>query len=124
MPLPASILVVEDEPLIRMLAVDVLRDSGYTVLEAADGIEALAILESSGADLLITDAEMPRMNGYQLVEATMTLWPNLKILLVTGYTKECIPANIVHALPHTLQKPFDIERLAELVAELLGPPSA
>lgn len=125
MPVPESIiLVVEDETLVRMLAVDVLRDAGHTVLEAADGIEALEILESSGTDLLITDAEMPRMNGYQLVEAAMTRWPGLKILLITGYTKECVPANIVRALSHTLQKPFDIERLPGLVAELLGSPSA
>ena len=67
---------------------------------------------------------MPRMNGYQLAEAAMVRWPALKILLVTGYAKETIPPVITNAGLHTLQKPFDIDRLPALVARLLGRPSS
>ncbi len=122
-PLPATaatVLVTEDEPLVRMIAVETLRDAGYTVLEAGDGAEALDILAAAGVDLLITDIQMPRMNGYQLAEAAIARWPNLKILMVTGYARETVPACIASAVLRTLQKPFDIDRLPGVVAELLG----
>jgi CheY-like chemotaxis protein len=106
--------------MVRMITVETLRDAGYDVREAADGVEALEVLEASGIDLLITDIQMPRLNGYQLAEAAMTRWPNLKILLVTGYAREGVPACIATAGLRTLQKPFDIDRLPRLVAELLG----
>lgn len=113
------ILVAEDEPLVRMVAVEVLRDSGYEVLEAGDGLEALEILRESAADLLVTDIQMPRMNGYQLVEVAMTRWPKMKILLVTGYARDSVPAAVANAALPTVHKPFDIDRLPGLVAGLL-----
>jgi CheY-like chemotaxis protein len=119
-----TIVVAEDEPLVRMIVVDVLRNADYRVLEANDGIEALKVLEGSVADLLITDLQMPRMNGYQLVEAVMTRWPRLKILLVTGFAKETVPEAIAGGVIHTLQKPFDVDRLPGLVARLLDQASA
>ncbi len=116
----ATVLVTEDEPLVRMIAVETLREAGYEVREAGDGVAALEILERGGIDLLITDIQMPRMNGYQLADAAMTRWPNLKILLITGYAREGVPASIASARLRTLQKPFDIDRLPRLVAELLA----
>lgn len=115
-----TVLVTEDEPLVRMVAVETLRDAGYNVQEAGDGVEALELLGNSGFDLLITDIQMPRMNGYQLAEAAMIRWPNLKILLVTGYARENVPASITSAGLRTLQKPFDVDRLPMLVDELLA----
>ncbi|HVV64741.1 MAG TPA: response regulator [Rhizomicrobium sp.] len=118
------VLVVEDEPLVRMLAVEVLKDAGYQVLEASDGIEALQALDRARVDLLITDIQMPRLNGYQLVEAAMAKWPDLKSILVTGYAREDVPAAVADAAPHTLQKPFDIDSLPGLVARILSWPAA
>ena len=115
-----TILVTEDEAMVRMLVVETLQDAGYAVREAADGVEALEILESAGIDLLITDIQMPRMNGYQLAEAAMARWAHLKILLVTGYARETIPTAIAAAGLRALQKPFDINRLPVLVAEMLA----
>ena len=116
-----TVLVVEDEPLVRAIAVEVLSDAGYAVREACDGRQALDMLESDGpADLLITDIQMPRMNGYQLAEAAMSRWPRQKILLVTGYTRENEPELVRKAQLRTLQKPFDVDRLPGIVAELLG----
>ncbi|HVU20009.1 MAG TPA: response regulator [Rhizomicrobium sp.] len=116
----AAVLVVEDEPLVRMVAVEVLRDSGYEVLEAGDGLEALEVLRGSAVDVLITDVQMPRMNGYQLAEAAIDRWPGLKVLIVTGYARENVSARIASAAIHTIHKPFDIDRLPLLVAELLA----
>jgi CheY-like chemotaxis protein len=115
----AVILVTEDEPLVRMVAVEVLRESGHEVLEAQDGLEALEILRESAADLLVTDIQMPRMNGYQLVEVAMERWPRMKILLVTGYARDSVPAAVMKAALPTIHKPFEIDRLPGLVAELL-----
>lgn len=115
----STILVAEDEPLVRMIAVEVLRDAGYQVLEANDGVEALEILEASEVGLLISDIQMPRMNGYQLVEAALARWPDLKVVLVTGYARETVPTAVASASLYTVQKPFDIDRLPGLVARLL-----
>jgi CheY-like chemotaxis protein len=117
---PPTVLVTEDEPLVRMVAAEALRDAGYDVREAGDGVQALEILESSNIDLLITDIQMPHMNGYQLAETAMARWPNLKILLVTGYAREGVPVSITSAGLRTLQKPYDIDCLPALAAELLG----
>ena len=116
----AKVLVVEDEALVRAIASEVLKDAGYDVREAGDGREALDLLEIAPVDLLITDIQMPRMNGYQLAEAAMSRWPSLKILLVTGYTRENEPELVRRAALRTLQKPFDVDRLPGIVAELLG----
>ncbi|MBV9993487.1 MAG: response regulator [Alphaproteobacteria bacterium] len=129
--LPAKVLVAEDEALVRVIACEVLKDAGYEVSEAGDGREALDALESAPDaagrvperapfDLLITDIQMPRMNGYQLAEAALARWPSLKILLVTGYTRENEPELVRRAGLRTLQKPFDVDRLPVIVAELLG----
>jgi DNA-binding NtrC family response regulator len=117
---PSSVLIAEDEPLVRMIAVEVLTDAGFEVIEANDGIDALQVLETREINLLITDIQMPRMNGFQLVEIAMARWPNLKVILVTGYARDNIPAQVARAAFQTIQKPFDIDRLPALVASMLG----
>ena len=98
-PLPSvgrgTVLVVEDEELVRMLLVEVLEDDGYATLEAADGTAALARLSEIGTgaeggakppvDLLVTDVGLPGLNGRQLAEAAQARYPDLKVLFLTGY---------------------------------------
>lgn len=115
-----AILVAEDEALVRMVAVEVLRDAGYDVFEAGHGIEALDILQEHPVDLLITDIQMPQMNGYQLVEAVLQRWPATKIVLVTGYARDTVPDAVSKAALHTLQKPFDVDRLPTVVSNILA----
>jgi CheY-like chemotaxis protein len=83
---PQIVLVVEDEILLRMLAVDMVEDAGYTSLEAADADEAFAILESrSDVALLFTDIQMPgSMDGLQLAHVVYRRWRPIKIILVSG----------------------------------------
>ena len=95
---PAVVLVVEDEMLLRMRTVDMVEDAGFTSVEAVDADEAVAILESrSDIALLFTDIQMPgSMDGLKLAHAVHERWPPIKIILVSGQlrlTSMDIPAD-------------------------------
>jgi CheY-like chemotaxis protein len=85
-PAPPIVLVVEDEMLLRMRAVEMVEDAGYTSVEAVDADEAISILESrSDIALLFTDIQMPgSIDGLELVHAVRERWPPIKIILVSG----------------------------------------
>jgi CheY-like chemotaxis protein len=87
--IPAVVLVVEDELLLRMRAVDMVEDAGFTSVEAVDADQAIAILESrSDIALLFTDIQMPgSMDGLRLAHAVRKRWPPIKIILVSGQLK-------------------------------------
>jgi CheY-like chemotaxis protein len=86
---PAVVLVVEDETLLRMRAVDMVEDAGFTSIEAVDADEAVGILESrSDIALLLSDIQMPgNMDGLKLAHAVHERWPSIKIILVSGQLK-------------------------------------
>jgi PAS domain S-box-containing protein len=118
-----TILAVEDDAGVRSLVVSQLTWLGYTVIEAANGPQALAILETDGrVDLLFTDVVMPGgMTGKVLAEHAMATRPTLKVLFTSGYTEN----TIVHhgkldADVHFLAKPYKLESLARKVREALG----
>jgi CheY-like chemotaxis protein len=87
--IPAVVLIVEDEMMLRMSAVDMVEDAGYTPLEAQDAAEAVAILESrSDVALMCTDIQMPgQMDGVGLAHAVHERWPVIKIIVVSGQLK-------------------------------------
>jgi len=87
--IPAVVLVVEDEMLLRMRAVDMVEDAGYTSIEAVDADQAVAILEArSDVALMLTDIQMPgSMDGLKLAHAVHRRWPPIKIMLVSGQLK-------------------------------------
>jgi CheY-like chemotaxis protein len=112
---PAVVLVVEDEMLLRMRAVDMVEDAGYTSLEAVDADEAVAILESrSDIALMFTDIQMPgSMDGLKLAHTVHKRWPPIKIMLVSGQLK---PATIdIPADSRFYGKPLEAK---EMIAEL------
>ncbi|MEG3153547.1 ATP-binding protein [Sphingomonas sp. RB1R13] len=118
----ATILLVDDEELVRNGTADMLRDIGYEVLAAASGAEALMLLRSgTEINLLVTDYLMPGMNGVDLVQAAGSVVPGLPALLITGYSN--IASGPGAALPR-LAKPFRQVDLAARVAELLVQRSA
>src|SRR3981189_1951668 len=86
---PANVLVVEDEMVLRMRAVDIVEDAGFTAVEAVNADEAIAILEArSDISLLFTDIQMPgSMDGLKLAHAVHDRWPAIKIILVSGQVK-------------------------------------
>ncbi|NAO25425.1 response regulator [Pseudomonas syringae pv. dysoxyli] len=117
-----TILVVDDEPAVRLLIAELLEDLGYIVLQAERGADALAILQSKAAiDLLITDVGLPGgMNGRQVADAARDVRPDLKILFVTGYAKNAALAHdTLEPGMHVLPKPFAIAELIGRVTELL-----
>lgn len=117
-----TILLVEDEEVLRNLARIVLRKNGYTVLEAAHGAEGLAICQSHEGtiDLLVTDVVMPVLNGRELADRVAVLRPETKVLYVSGYTTDAVVRNGVYAdSVHFLHKPFTPDTLLGKVREVL-----
>jgi PAS domain S-box-containing protein len=121
-----TILLVEDEEQVRMLMSRVLQASGYTVLEAAAGTDAVAYgREHPGPiDLLVTDVVMPGMSGREVVEQVAAARPGLRVLYMSGYTDDAMLRHGVGAGTQLLQKPFSSAALVRKVRELLGAPSA
>jgi PAS domain S-box-containing protein len=116
-----TVLVVEDEPVVRALIVEVLRELGYRALEAEDGPTGLAILESNQRiDLLVTDIGLPGLNGRQIVEAGRQLRPNLRVLFMTGYAETAAMASgfLEHGMT-MITKPFAMDALALRIRECL-----
>jgi CheY-like chemotaxis protein len=118
-----TILMVEDEDIVRSLVRMILQSKGYTVLEASDGEQALRILEQQmqgTVHLLLTDLIMPKMSGRQLAELVVQKRPSIKVLYLSGYTND---AAVQHGIwgPDTafLQKPFTPIVLARKVREVL-----
>ncbi|MGA3001943.1 MAG: ATP-binding protein [Acetobacteraceae bacterium] len=113
-----TILIVDDEPTVRLLMMDVLQDAGYRVLEAVDGPGGLKILQSdTRIDLLLTDVGLPGgMNGRQVADAGRALRPNLKVLFITGYAENAVIGN-GHLEPgmQVITKPFAIDALVNRV---------
>jgi signal transduction histidine kinase/ActR/RegA family two-component response regulator/HAMP domain-containing protein len=114
-----TILLVEDEAILREMARDILRDCGYRLLEASSGKEALAVWrESSGqVDLLLTDMMMPEgISGVDLAQRLLADRPNLKIIFTSGYTSQEISAELLsRSRAHFLQKPYSHTALARAV---------
>ncbi len=119
----AVVLVVEDEPPVRMIVVDVLSDLGYTVLEAGDGRAGLHIVESTARiDLLLTDVGLPGgMNGRQLADALRQRRPDLKVLFMTGYADRVAVGNrLLDDGMQVMTKPFALEALAARVQGIMS----
>ena len=117
-----TILVVDDEPSVRMLVVDLLEDLGYTVLEAEDGASGLRLLQSGARiDLLISDVGLPgMMNGRQMADAARVKRPGLKVLFITGYAETALldHGQLAQGMS-VLTKPFSIDTMAQRVRELV-----
>ncbi|UVE17913.1 response regulator [Pseudomonas sp. LS44] len=121
-----SILVVEDDDVVRLLTVEVLEEFGYAVLAAGDASDALDLLRSEQSiDLLMSDIGLPDMSGRELAEAARELRPQLPILFASGYAEGDLLSDLLNlrgdaAIPtQTITKPFNLELLRERVRELL-----
>ena len=117
-----TVLIIDDEPTVRMLMSDVLAEAGYAVLAAPDGPAAMLILESDRRiDLLITDVGLPGgMNGRQVADAARVRRPGMKVLFVTGFAENAAVGN-GHLPPGmtVLTKPFQVSDLATRVSEII-----
>jgi len=115
----STILVVEDDSIVRMLIVDVLEELEYKVLEAADGGEALSFVQNDAQtiDLMMTDKGLPDIDGVQLAKKARELRPQLPVLFASGYAEN------IDGAPegtHIIGKPFSIDQLRDKVKSILG----
>jgi signal transduction histidine kinase len=117
-----TVLVIDDEPTVRLLVVDVLQGAGYRVLEAPDGPAGLKTLQTDvRIDLLVTDVGLPGgMNGRQVADAGRALRPQLKVLFITGYAENAVVGN-GHLEPgmQVITKPFGIDAFAHKVRVMI-----
>jgi signal transduction histidine kinase/ActR/RegA family two-component response regulator len=122
-----TVLVVDDEPTVRMLVTDVLEDLGYTAIEAPNGATALKVLQSKvRVDLLVTDVGLPGgMNGRQVADAGRMIRPGLKVLFITGYAENAVLSHRHLASGmHVMTKPLAMDALANRIKELIVSPPA
>jgi CheY-like chemotaxis protein len=114
------VLVVEDEPLLRMLAVEVVEEAGFVAIEARDADEAVALLESrSDISLLFTDIDMPgSMDGLKLAHAVRDRWPPIKILLVSGQVR--LQPSELPLSSRFVRKPYRAAAMMEELRSLVG----
>ena len=116
------VLVVEDEPVVRSLVVEVLGELGYTAVEAMDGPSGLEILQSDRRiDLLITDIGLPGLNGRQIADAARVKRPDLKVLLMTGYDGTAASSSgILDQNMSLMTKPFTMDVLSERIRSVIA----
>jgi DNA-binding NtrC family response regulator len=118
-----TVLVVEDEPLLRALLVEMLRSVSATVLEADGAAEAIARAEAhpGSIDALVTDLVMPGTSGRAVAQAVVERHPGLRVLYISGYSDAEIGARgILSPEMSFLQKPFTVDELESKLGELLG----
>lgn len=116
-----TILLVEDDDAVRGLSRTILESCGYTVLEASDGEQGLAVAcRAAEIDLLVTDLVMPRMGGRRLAELLLAIRPKLRVLFMSGYSEEAAqPHGVMGAEVAFLHKPFTVCSLAREVRDTL-----
>lgn len=118
-----TILLVEDEPSVRRVAANILKQIGYTIIEAPNGEEGLHTAKEYGLDridLLLTDVIMPKMGGKELSQQLMELKPALKVLFMSGYTGVSIEnSDLLRDSSHFIQKPFSKNTLAKKIRDVL-----
>ena len=117
-----TVVVVEDDPAVRMLVLNVLAELGYRAFEAEDARSALPLLESPmRVDLLVTDVGLPGMNGRQLAEIARQQRPGLKVLFMTGYAEKAAERQgFLEPGMDLMAKPFSIEEMAQKIRQMIG----
>ena len=117
-----TILVVDDDAWVRVLARDVLAGEGYRVLEASDGQDAIrvAALHPGPIHLLLTDVVMPGMNGCELAAVLSALLPGVKVMFMSAYDRDFLVARGLNPSGPVITKPFTIEYLVRRVQMVLG----
>ena len=117
-----TILIVEDEPMVRSMTRTILEMSGYHVLEASDGLEGMAVFEGyrGAIHLVMTDLIMPRLSGRDMAKRMRVRDPDLRVLFLSGYSEDIVvQQGVESASAYFLQKPFTLAALTEKVREIL-----
>ena len=115
-----KVLVVDDSPTQQLQIQMLLENDGYQVLLAANGLEALEVIGKQMPDIVVTDLQMPEMNGLELVSEIKSRYPTLPVILSSGYTGEALAA--VNDAPWPLlKKPYSADALAQALGRAVDP---
>ncbi len=107
-----KLLIVDDEQAIREMLYDYLRSQGFECSKAGDGLEALEIMQDFHADIVLTDIQMPRMDGMKLIEELKSSWPDTDIISITAYAKNYTYTDVINAgASDFIAKPFNFDEL-------------
>jgi CheY-like chemotaxis protein len=119
-----TILVVEDAESIRRMVCAMLAQAGYRCLEAADGDEAYRLVAGAphAVDLILTDVMMPKMGGPELARRVAQLRPDLRVLLMSGYSEDPVVRSLERSVSSFLAKPFTASALLDKVRKILDAP--
>ena len=119
------ILVAEDNPAVREFIVRALQSSGAYLVAVADGQQALDALAKESFDVLVTDIVMPNVDGIALALKATRQYPDMRIVMISGYAQERMRAHNLDALVHRIiAKPFSLEEICEAVQDVLALPTA
>jgi len=116
-----TVLVVDDEPVLRVLVREILQEEGYAVIDATDGRSMLELLDGVHPDLVLMDVMMPGIDGreaYKVLRSRTDL-PDLPVVMMSAAVQ---PSKLDPSITAFLRKPFDLSELLELVERLIGPP--
>ena len=120
----ARILVAEDNPAVREFIVRALNSAGYRAAAVGDGQQALDILAKEKFDVLVTDIVMPNVDGIALALKAVRLFPDLRIVMISGYAQERMRAHNLDALVHRIvAKPFSLEEICAAVKDAIALPT-
>lgn len=115
-----DILIVDDEEMMRQLLEDVLQLEGYTVASAEDGQAALARVKESSPRLVISDIKMPRMNGFELLKAVKDRYPEMRVIMMTGYSDDFTVKDALRLnADEYIIKPFNTHDITSVVKSVL-----
>jgi two-component system nitrogen regulation response regulator GlnG len=115
-----KILIVDDEETVRYSFRKLFREPGYTIIEAANGLEALSVLKKDSPDLVLMDIEMPGLNGLEAIQRIKSMKPQLPVIIMTAFgTSERVIAAMKYGAYDYLEKPFDVARLKEVILEAI-----
>ena len=112
------VILVEDDAIVRMISAELLRDLHYQVAEAGSGEEAMAVLESASADVLITDLNLPGMSGDDLARAARRVSPQIRVIFASGDVSKAPVDRAERA--YLLRKPYDVKDLAKAMAAVIA----
>ena len=117
-----TILVIEDDPQFRMTVAAYLEDSGFTILEAADGIEGMTVFDTDTPAIVLTDLRMPRMDGFGVIAAVKKLSPGTPVIAFTGTSDPSVTDNAIHlgALMCLFKPIEDLSHLEDAIRQALA----
>lgn len=110
-----NLLIADDQPGIRLLLSEVFRQEGYNVHLAANGVEALQLVQAEQLDCILLDLEMPGKNGAEVLQKLLINWPDLPVIMMTAHAEEGLVDINPRDIVHLFTKPFDIHEVRDVI---------